>query len=354
MTDYKDTLNLPKTDFAMKANLPSKEPKMIEFWEEMDLRIKVAEARKGRDKFILHDGPPYANGEIHTGHAAQKVLKDIVIKSQTLNGKYAPFVPGWDCHGLPIELNVEKKIGKVGQKVTASEFREACRKYAASQVELQKKDFKRLGIIGDWENPYITMDFNFEANIIRSLGKIIHKGHLHRGDKPVHWCVDCKSALAEAEVEYQDKVSTSIDFIFPIESEKIEKVFKSSSENPNFIASWTTTPWTLPGNLALTVNNEFTYQLIEIEYDNRKINIVLAKELIESTLVRIGISNFEVIGSCTGKDLLGLEAKHPYLDRSSIVIAGDHVTTEAGTGIVHTAPGHGLEDYAVSKENGLA
>jgi isoleucyl-tRNA synthetase len=353
MTDYKDTLNLPKTDFAMKANLPSKEPKMIEFWEEMDLRIKVAEARKDREKFILHDGPPYANGEIHTGHAAQKVLKDIVIKSQTLNGKYAPFVPGWDCHGLPIELNVEKKIGKVGQKVTASEFREACRKYAASQVELQKKDFKRLGIIGDWENPYVTMDFDFEANIIRSLGKIIHKGHLHRGDKPVHWCVDCKSALAEAEVEYQDKVSTSIDFIFPIESEKVEKVFKSSSKNPNFIASWTTTPWTLPGNLALTVNNEFTYQLIEIEYDNRKINIVLAKELIESTLARIGISNCEVIGSCTGEDLLGLEAKHPYLDRSSIVIAGDHVTTEAGTGIVHTAPGHGLEDYAVSKENGL-
>ncbi len=353
MSDYKDTLNLPNTDFAMKANLPSKEPKMIEFWEEMDLRNKVAQARKDREKFILHDGPPYANGEIHTGHAAQKVLKDIVIKSQTLDGKYAPFVPGWDCHGLPIELNVEKKIGKVGQKVTASEFREACRKYAASQVEIQKKDFQRLGIIGDWENPYITMDFKFEANIIRSLGKIIDKGHLHRGDKPVHWCVDCKSALAEAEVEYQDKVSTSIDFIFPIAADNLEKIFETSLKNPNFIASWTTTPWTLPGNLALTVNEKFVYDLIEIEFDKKKINIVLAKDLIESTLERIGISDFKTFGSCEGHELLGLKAKHPYLDRSSLIIAGDHVTTEAGTGIVHTAPGHGLEDYAVSKENGL-
>ena len=353
MTDYKDTLNLPNTDFAMKANLPSKEPKMIEFWEQMDLRSKVAQARQGREKFILHDGPPYANGEIHTGHAAQKVLKDIVIKSQTLDGKYAPFVPGWDCHGLPIELNVEKKIGKVGQKVTASEFREACRKYAASQVEIQKKDFKRLGIIGDWENPYITMDFNFEANIIRSLGKIIDKGHLHRGDKPVHWCVDCKSALAEAEVEYQDKVSTSIDFIFPIAADDLENIFNTSLENPNFIASWTTTPWTLPGNLALTINDKFIYDLIEIEFDKKKMNIVLAKDLIESTLERIGISEYKTLGSCEGHKLLGLKAKHPYLDRSSLIIAGDHVTTEAGTGIVHTAPGHGLEDYAVSKENGL-
>ncbi|MDG1120767.1 MAG: class I tRNA ligase family protein, partial [SAR86 cluster bacterium] len=353
MTDYKDTLNLPNTDFAMKANLPSKEPKMIEFWEQMDLRSKVAQARQGREKFILHDGPPYANGEIHTGHAAQKVLKDIVIKSQTLDGKYAPFVPGWDCHGLPIELNVEKKIGKVGQKVTASEFREACRKYAASQVEIQKKDFKRLGIIGDWENPYITMDFNFEANIIRSLGKIIDKGHLHRGDKPVHWCVDCKSALAEAEVEYQDKVSTSIDFIFPIAADDLENIFNTSLENPNFIASWTTTPWTLPGNLALTINDKFIYDLIQIEFDKKKMNIVLAKDLIESTLERIGISEYKTLGSCEGHKLLGLKAKHPYLDRGSIIIAGDHVTTEAGTGIVHTAPGHGLEDYAVSKENGL-
>ena len=353
MTDYKETLNLPNTGFAMKANLPNKEPKMIEFWEEMDLEDEVAKARKGREKFILHDGPPYANGEIHTGHAAQKVLKDIVVKSQTLDGKYAPFVPGWDCHGLPIELNVEKKIGKVGQKVDASEFREACRSYAASQIELQKRDFKRLGIIGDWDNPYVTMDFVFEANIIRSLGKIINNGHLQRGDKPVHWCVDCKSSLAEAEVEYQDKISTSIDFIFPINSESLGKIFALAIENETFIASWTTTPWTLPGNLALTVNESFTYDLVEIEQNDKKINIVVAKDLLEQTLQRIGLADSKVLGSCQGSDLLGLKACHPYLDRESLIISGDHVTTDAGTGIVHTAPGHGLEDYAVSKQNDL-
>ena len=289
MTDYKDTLNLPKTGFAMKANLPSKEPKMIEFWEEMDLRNEIAEARYGREKFILHDGPPYANGKIHTGHAAQKVLKDIVIKSQTLDGKYAPFVPGWDCHGLPIELNVEKKVGKVGHKVTASEFRDECRKYANSQIELQKKDFKRLGIIGDWDNPYVTMDFDFEANIIRSLGKIIDKGHLQRGDKPVHWCVDCGSSLAEAEVEYQDKISTSIDFIFPIRNEEISRIFKANINNQSYVASWTTTPWTLPGNLALTINEAFEYELIEIEFNKKYINLILAKDLVGPTLERISI-----------------------------------------------------------------
>tara|TARA_B100000963_G_scaffold162282_1_gene141100 strand:+ start:4008 stop:6797 length:2790 start_codon:yes stop_codon:yes gene_type:complete len=353
MTDYKETLNLPNTGFAMKANLPNKEPKMIEFWDQMDLEQEIAEVRKGREKFILHDGPPYANGEIHTGHAAQKVLKDIVVKSQTLEGKYAPFVPGWDCHGLPIELNVEKKIGKVGQKVDASEFRDACRTYAASQIELQKRDFKRLGIIGDWDNPYITMDFVFEANIIRSLGKIIKNGHLQRGDKPVHWCVDCKSSLAEAEVEYLDKISTSIDFIFPINGGELNKIFSSDSQNKNFIASWTTTPWTLPGNLALTVNENFTYDLVEIEHNDRKINIVVAQDLLEQTLERIGLLDSKLLGSCQGSDLLGLKANHPYLDRESLIISGDHVTTDAGTGIVHTAPGHGLEDYAVSKQNGL-
>ena len=353
MTDYKDTLNLPNTDFAMKANLPSKEPKMIEYWEQIRLQDKVAEARKGREKFILHDGPPYANGEIHMGHAAQKVLKDMVVKSQVLDGKYAPFVPGWDCHGLPIELNVEKKKGKVGQKITASEFRQACREYAASQIELQKRDFKRLGIVGDWDNPYVTMDYKFEANIIRSLGKIIEKGHLNRGDKPVHWCLDCKSALAEAEVEYQDKTSTSIDFIFPIENTLVEGIFNSSSDNNTYVASWTTTPWTLPGNLALTVNAEFVYELIEIQFQDRRINLILAKDLTESTLERIGVEEYKALGTCKGSELLGLKASHPYLDRDSLIIAGDHVTTEAGTGIVHTAPGHGLEDYAVSIENGL-
>ena len=352
MTDYKDTLNLPKTELAMKANLPSKEPKMLEHWEKINLNQKIKEARLGRDKFILHDGPPYANGEIHTGHAVNKVLKDMVIKSQTLSGKYAPYVPGWDCHGLPIELNVEKKIGKVGQKVSASDFREACRNYASSQIDIQKKDFKRLGIMGEWDQPYVTMDYKFEANIVRSLGKVLHQGHLQRGDKPVHWCVDCKSALAEAEVEYQDKVSTSIDFIFPIDDSKIEEIFSCKIDSPVFVASWTTTPWTLPGNLALTINQNLTYELIAIEHDGSK-NIIVAKDLVEQTMERISCEKYKVLGSTEGKDLLGLKAKHPYLSRDSVILSGEHVTTETGTGVVHTAPGHGLEDYSVAMENGL-
>ena len=352
MTDYKDTLNLPKTDLAMKANLPSKEPKMLEYWEDINLLEKIREARSGREKFILHDGPPYANGEIHTGHAVNKVLKDMVVKSQTLSGKYAPYVPGWDCHGLPIELNVEKKIGKVGQKVSASEFREACRKYASSQIDIQRKDFKRLGIIGDWDKPYITMDYKFEADIVRALGKIINNGHLQKGDKPVHWCVDCKSALAEAEVEYQDKVSTSIDFIFLINDPKIKEIFSCKTDSSIFVASWTTTPWTLPGNLALTINQELVYELIEIEHDGLK-NIIVAKDLVEQTMERIGCNKYKILGSTEGKNLLGLKAKHPYLSRDSVILTGDHVTTETGTGIVHTAPGHGLEDYSVAMENGL-
>ncbi len=352
MTDYKDTLNLPKTELAMKANLPSKEPKMLEYWEDINLLEKIREARSGSEKFILHDGPPYANGEIHTGHAVNKVLKDMVVKSQTLSGKYAPYVPGWDCHGLPIELNVEKKIGKVGQKVSASEFREACRKYASSQIDIQRKDFKRLGIIGDWDKPYITMDYKVEADIVRALGKIINNGHLQKGDKPVHWCVDCKSALAEAEVEYQDKVSTSIDFIFPINDPKIQEIFSCNTDSSTFVASWTTTPWTLPGNLALTINQELIYELVEIENDGLK-NIIVAKDLVEQTMERIGCNKYKILGSTVGKNLLGLKAKHPYLSRDSVILTGDHVTTETGTGIVHTAPGHGLEDYSVAMENGL-
>tara|TARA_Y100001970_G_C14258459_1_gene877443 strand:+ start:2897 stop:5680 length:2784 start_codon:yes stop_codon:yes gene_type:complete len=351
MTDYKNTLNLPKTELAMKANLPSKEPEIIDYWNDINLYQKIKESRLGREKFILHDGPPYANGEIHTGHSVNKVLKDIVVKSQTLSGKYAPYVPGWDCHGLPIELNVEKKIGKVGQKVNSAEFREACREYAYSQIEIQKKDFKRLGVIGDWDNPYITMDYQFEANIIRSLGKILHEGHLQRGDKPVHWCVDCKSALAEAEVEYQDKISSSIDFIFPINDTNLSDIF-CKTDFPNYVASWTTTPWTLPGNLALTINKGLNYQLVNINVGDKK-NIIIAEDLVKSTMERIGCKDYTILASCKGNDLLGLKAKHPYLDRESLIVSGEHVTTETGTGIVHTAPGHGLEDYGVAIENGL-
>ena len=352
MTDYKDTLNLPKTEMAMKANLPNREPKILEHWERIDLNQKIKESRIGREKFILHDGPPYANGEIHIGHSVNKVLKDMVIKSQTLNGKYAPYTPGWDCHGLPIELNVEKKKGKVGQKISAEDFREACRIYAKKQIEIQKKDFKRLGVLGNWDKPYVTMDFKFEAGIIRALGTIVKNGFLQRGEKPVHWCVDCASALAEAEVEYKDKTSLSIDFAFPIKNELLEGIFSKQIKGPCFVASWTTTPWTLPGNLALTVNENFEYCLVQVTLDGQK-NLIIGKDLIDQTLERIGVKEHLILATCKGSDLKGANAKHPYLERASIIITGDHVTAEAGTGIVHTAPGHGLEDYAVAKENDL-
>ena len=353
MKDYKDTLNLPKTEFAMKANLPNKEPELLKYWEEIDLYSKLKEKGKGRDKFILHDGPPYANGAIHIGHAVNKTLKDIVVKSQSLSGKYAPYIPGWDCHGLPIELNVEKKLGKVGDKVSAKEFREACRIYAKEQIEIQREEFKRLGVLGDWEKPYLTMDSEFEAGIVRSLGKIVSKGYVSRGDKPVHWCVDCGSALAEAEVEYQDKISPSIDFGFPIDAKKINAVFNLKLDMSVYVASWTTTPWTVPGNVALTVNREFDYCLIQVKEDSQEYCLLIGKDLIENTLERIKVKNFEILATCKGTELEGLEAKHPYLDRPSKFVLGDHVTTEVGTGIVHTAPGHGLEDYIMAQEYDL-
>ena len=353
MKDYKDTLNLPKTEFAMKANLPNKEPELLKYWEEISLYKRLKEKGKGRDKFILHDGPPYANGAIHLGHAVNKTLKDIVVKSQSLSGKYAPYIPGWDCHGLPIELNVEKKIGKAGGKVSPKEFRDACRIYAKEQIEIQREEFKRLGVLGDWENPYLTMDSEFEAGIVRSLGEIVSKGYVNRGDKPVHWCVDCGSALAEAEVEYQEKISPSIDFGFPIDAKKINSIFSLELDMSVYVASWTTTPWTVPGNIALTVNGEFDYCLIQVKEDLKEYCLLIGKDLIENTLERIEVKNFEILGTCKGTELEGLEANHPYLDRPSKFVLGDHVTTEVGTGIVHTAPGHGLEDYIVAKEYNL-
>ena len=353
MKDYKDTLNLPKTELAMKANLPNKEPELLKYWEEIELYKKLKEKGQGKKKFILHDGPPYANGAIHIGHAVNKTLKDIVVKSQTLSGKYSPYTPGWDCHGLPIELNVEKKLGKVGDKVSAKEFREACRKYAKDQIEIQKDEFKRLGVLGDWENPYLTMARKFEADIVRSLGKIVSKGYVNQGDKPVHWCVDCRSALAEAEVEYEDKISPSIDFGFPIDNKTVSTIFGQELDLPVFVASWTTTPWTVPGNVALTVNAEFDYCLVKVTQDSKDFCLIIGKDLIEGTLERIEVKDFKIIGSCKGKKLESVDAKHPYLDRSSKFVLGDHVTTEVGTGIVHTSPGHGLEDYLVAKEYDL-
>ncbi len=341
--DYKDTLNLADTVFPMRANLAKREPDWLSAWEADDVYGKIRQARVGAPKYILHDGPPYANGQIHLGHAVNKVLKDIIVKSKTLSGFDAPYVPGWDCHGLPIEQKVEAKVGKVGQKVSATEFRGLCREYASSQVELQKADFKRLGIFGDWDNPYLTMNFSQEANIVRALAKIYDNGHVTRGMKPVNWCLDCSSALAEAEVEYQDKVSDAIYVSFDVlDTEKVA----AFSELTDGIAAviWTTTPWTLPANQAIAVHPEHDYSVVATE----KGNLLLATDLIDTALTALELSNQGVLATVTGRELECLHAQHPLIeDRQVPLILGDHVTTDSGTGLVHTAPGHGLDDYIV-------
>jgi len=350
--DYKSTLNLPQTDFPMRGNLANREPDQLKRWEEMGLYTKLREAGAGREKFVLHDGPPYANGDIHIGHAVNKVLKDIIIKSKTLNGFDAPYVPGWDCHGLPIELNVEKKIGKAGVKVDAKIFRDACREYALKQVDGQREDFKRLGVFGEWDNPYLTMDFRFEADIIRTLGKIIEAGHLHKGSKPVHWCTDCGSALAEAEVEHEDKTSLAIDVRFSVLDEealfaRAHHVEKHAGEGPVSVVIWTTTPWTLPANQAVAVNPELDYAVVQTEGEHGTERLILAEALLKDAMARYEFKDCRVVAYCRGEALEGLKLAHPFYDREVPVILGAHVTTESGTGCVHTAPGHGQEDFVV-------
>jgi len=339
----------------MRGNLAKREPEMLKQWKDKNLYQKIRNASKGRPKFILHDGPPYANGNIHTGHAVNKILKDIIIKSRTLDGFDAPYIPGWDCHGLPIELNVEKKIGKPGQKVDAKTFREKCRAYAQTQVNGQRDDFIRLGVLGDWDNPYLTMDYKFEANIVRTLGKIIDKGHLHKGSKPVHWCLDCGSALAEAEVEYEDKTSSAIDVVF--EALDKDAFFKScDAENnglPVATVIWTTTPWTLPANMAVSLHPDLDYVLVKADTPIGSINLLLAEALHESALERYETEKFTIIGRCKGSALENQLLQHPFYKRQVPVILGDHVTTEAGTGAVHTAPGHGQDDYIVGTKYGI-
>ena len=354
MADYKDTLNLPSTEFPMRGNLAQREPKMLKRWEDMDLYQKMRDAGQGKPSFILHDGPPYANGDIHIGHAVNKVLKDIIVKSKSLSGFNAPYVPGWDCHGLPIELQVEKKKGKAGVKISADQFRQACRDYAQRQVDGQRKDFVRLGVFGDWDKPYLTMDFKTEADIIRALGKIIKAGHLHKGSKPVHWCADCGSALAEAEVEYEDKTSPAIDVRFKVLD---EAAFMSSCQNadgkehsgkgPISVVIWTTTPWTLPANQAVALNPELDYAVIEVDGQYGVERLLLAEALLKDAIGRYEFEEHHVVAYCKGSDLEGLKLQHPFYDREVPIILGDHVTTESGTGAVHTAPGHGQEDYVV-------
>lgn len=354
MADYKHTLNLPQTDFPMKANLAQREPEMLKEWQALGLYQKLRAARAGAPKFVLHDGPPYANGEIHIGHAVNKVLKDIIVKSRSMAGFDAPYVPGWDCHGLPIELQVEKKVGKVGVKVDAKTFRQACRDYAAAQVDKQREDFVRLGVLGDWQRPYLTMDFRFEADIIRALGRVIANGHLYKGSKPVHWCSDCGSALAEAEVEYEDKTSPAIDVRFAILDEqalfaRCKYVPEHLGHGPLSVVIWTTTPWTLPANQAVAVHPELEYVVVQAGHER----LVLAEALMKQTLGRYGVEEYRVIATCLGADLEGLLLQHPFYAREVPVIVGEHVTTESGTGAVHTAPGHGQEDYVVGVRYGL-
>ncbi|MEN8168651.1 MAG: isoleucine--tRNA ligase [Pseudomonadota bacterium] len=360
MTDYKKTLNLPQTDFPMRGNLANREPEMLKAWQEKDLYGMIREASKGREQFILHDGPPYANGDIHLGHAVNKVLKDIIVKSKTLSGFDAPYVPGWDCHGLPIELQVEKKIGKAGIKVDADKFRAACREYAAKQVNKQRVGFKRMLVLSDWDNPYLTMDFEFEADIIRTLGQIIDQGHLHKGSKPVHWCVDCGSALAEAEVEYEDKTSPSIDVRFEVLDDeaflsRVQKTEAHPGEGPISAVIWTTTPWTLPANQAVALNPELEYALVQCDGvgEHGPERLILADGLLKDVMGRYGIDDYKILATCSGADLEGLKLQHPFYDREVPVILGDHVSLEAGTGAVHTAPGHGQEDYAVGSKYNL-
>ena len=351
-TNYRDTLNLPETELSMKAGLPRKEPEILSFWNDIDLYNKIRKLNDGNERFILHDGPPYANGPIHLGHSVNKILKDITIKSKTLSGYDAPYVPGWDCHGLPIELNVEKKHGRRSEVVSDKKlFQEACKEYALTQIDKQKEDFIRLGVFGEWENPYKSLDSTFEADVVRALGKIFEKGHIHKGEKPVNWCQDCGSALAEAEVEYMDKVSKSIDVSFKVSDKyvsKVNEVFNQINiDNISFVI-WTTTPWTIPSNVAVCINPDLNYALVKKDHAF----IIIAEEMVDSCGLRWK-SDMEIISVVKGSSFGNIELQHPFINRKSILLEGDHVTTEAGTGCVHTAPAHGLDDFNICKKNNI-
>ena len=353
MNEKKDLkLNLPNTNIPMKAGLNKREPEFLEDWNERSLYKKIRLSKKGKPRFILHDGPPYANGKIHIGHAVNKVLKDIVVKSKSLAGFDAPYTPGWDCHGLPIEQQVEKKIGKKRKQLSRKEFRDLCREYASEQVLLQKEDFIRLGVLGDWENPYVTLNQEFEGDAVNAFSRIFHNGHVEKGFKPVHWCPECGSSLAEAEVEYIDKISNSIDVKFPLSedskktlSDRISKKINGDVE----IVIWTTTPWTIPGNQAICVNKNLNYSIL----NTSKGYLIIAVDLIQDCMNRWKTTIIENLGEFKGEQLLDLDAIHPLFKRRSKILHGDHVTTETGTGCVHTAPAHGVDDFNVCKQNGI-
>ncbi|UXZ05246.1 isoleucine--tRNA ligase [Moraxella nasicaprae] len=349
-TDYKNTLNLADTAFPMRGDLAKREPAWLEQWQKDDVYGQIRQARQGQKKYTLHDGPPYANGQIHLGHVVNKVLKDIIIKYKTLDGYDAPYVPGWDCHGLPIEQKVEGILGKVGQEkdgriISATEFRKACRDYAKSQIELQKADFKRLGVLGDWENPYLTMNFGQEADTVRALAKIYDNGHITRGMKPVNWCLDCGSALAEAEVEYEDKTSDAIYVGFDIVNRE-SLAHTAHLDGKLQAVIWTTTPWTLPANQAISVHSELDYVIVKSE----KGYFIIAESLKDDFAKNTHLENYELIATIKGNEFTALNAQHPLIaERQVPIITGEHVTADSGTGLVHTAPAHGVDDYNVGK-----
>jgi isoleucyl-tRNA synthetase len=356
--DYKSTINLPQTDFPMKADLARREPAMLEAWEQAGLYRKIREQARGRPRFLLHDGPPYANGVIHLGHALNKILKDIIVKARTLDGFDAPYVPGWDCHGLPIEQQVEKKQGRPGQKLDAAAFRAACRAYALQQIDSQRRDFKRLGVFGDWDHPYLTMDPRYEAQQIRAFGRIIHRGHVYRGVKPVHWCTECRSALAEAEVEYEERTSPAVDVGFEVSDNRdlerrVGLANGALGSEPVDIVIWTTTPWTLPANQAVALRDTFLYVLAEAAHGQEVRRLIVAAELLAACLERFGMTERRVLARFEGRALEGLRLRHPFQDRSVPVVLAEHVTLDAGTGAVHTAPGHGHEDFVVGQRYDL-
>jgi isoleucyl-tRNA synthetase len=349
--DYKNTINLPQTDFPMKADLANREPRWLDFWNSKDIYGKLRVAAKGRPTFILADGPPYANGSIHIGHAVNKVLKDIVVKSRTLDGYDAPYVPGWDCHGLPIEHQVEKTHGRVGAKIDAKAFRAACRQYAAKQVDGQRADFVRLGVMGDWDRPYLTMLPGYEAAQLRAFGRIVAQGHVYKGYKPVHWCLDCRSSLAEAEVEYEDRTSPSIDVRYAVRdlADLAARANLASLTKPTHVIIWTTTPWTLPASQAVSVHPEIEYVLADVGTEV----LVVAAALLPAVLERAGMAGASELARVSGAVLEHLALDHPFYERIVPVILGEHVTLDAGTGGVHTAPAHGHDDYIVGQRYGL-
>ena len=346
--DYKTTLNLPKTDFPMKANLKDLEPRTILRWKEQGTYDQIRERNKGKKTYILHDGPPYANGHIHIGHALNKILKDIIVKYKSMQGFSSPYVPGWDCHGLPIEHQVLKNLGPKKEGMGKAEIRKLCREYAGKFIDIQREEFKRLGVFGDWDNPYLTMNYAYEAAIVRELGKFVGAGGVYKGKKPVYWCGSCETALAEAEVEYADHESPSISVRFALPD--AAKALPSLTGKNVAVVIWTTTPWTLVSNLAVALHPEFDYVAVDIGSNSV---IIVAEALLAQSLQKFGVNEHRVIEKFKGNKLEGLKARHPFIDRDSQVILGEHVTLEAGTGIVHTAPGHGQEDYEVGIRYGL-